>query len=45
VFVAMITNQYKSSPAISHGTRTESLAHDSTTIYSLSENKNIRHLG
>jgi len=43
VFVAMVRNRYKSSPAIVHGTRAKFGARFRlfTTIYSVSENENI----
>jgi len=45
VFVAMVTNRYKSSPAVAHGTRTKFDArfHLFTTIHSVAENENICH--
>jgi len=45
VFVAIVTNQYKSSPAVAHGTRTNLGARFRlfTTIHSVAENENIRH--
>jgi len=45
VFVAMVTNQYKSSPAVAHGTSTKFGARLCllTTIHSVSENENIHH--
>jgi len=45
VFVAMVTNRYKSSTAVAHGTRTKLGARFRlfTTIRSVSESENIRH--
>jgi len=42
VFVAMVTNRYKSSPAVAHGTSTKFGARLCllTTIHSVSENEN-----
>jgi len=41
----MVTNRYKSSPAVANGTRTKFGARfrPFTTIYSVFENENIRH--
>jgi len=45
VFVAMVTNGYKSSPAVAHGTHTKFSTQFRlfATIHSVSENENIRH--
>ena len=41
----MVTNRYKSSPAVAHGTRTKfgERFHLFTAIHSVAENENIRH--
>jgi len=41
----MVTNRYKSSPAVAHGTHIKFGArfHLFTTIHSVAENENIRH--
>jgi len=46
VFVAMVTNRYKSSPAVAHGTCTKfgTRFRLFITIHSVSENENIHNL-